>query len=66
MSRQKLRVVVGLITGHTTLRAHMFKLGLTQRQDCQLCRDRIEGSVRVHSVCHCPPLASKKIQNLRL
>jgi hypothetical protein len=47
MSRQKLRVVVGLVTGHTTL-AHMFKLGLTQRQDCRLCRDRIESSVRVH------------------
>jgi len=29
MSRQKLKVA-----GHTTLTAHMFKLGLTQQQDC--------------------------------
>jgi len=39
MIRQKLKVAVGLLMGHTTLRAHMFKLGLTQWQDCRLCRD---------------------------
>jgi hypothetical protein len=39
ISRQKLQVAVGLLTGHTTLRAHTFKLGLTQRQDCRLCVD---------------------------
>jgi len=39
ISRQKLQVAVGLLTGHTTLRAQMFKLGLTQRQDCRLCGD---------------------------
>jgi hypothetical protein len=30
MSRQKLIVAVGLLIGHKTLTAHMFKLGLTQ------------------------------------
>jgi len=39
MIRQKLKAAVGLLTGHTTLRARMFKPGLTQRQDCRLCRD---------------------------
>jgi len=39
MSRQKLRVAVGLLTGHTTRTAHMFKLGLTQKQDYLLCED---------------------------
>jgi hypothetical protein len=34
-----LKVAVGLLTGHITLKVHMFKLGLTQRQDCQLCGD---------------------------
>jgi hypothetical protein len=29
LSRPKLKVAVGLLTGHTTLRVHMFKLGLT-------------------------------------
>jgi hypothetical protein len=37
ISRQKLQVAVGLLTGHTTLTAHMFKLGITQRRDCRLC-----------------------------
>ena len=35
MSRQHLKVAVGLLTGHTTLTALLFKLRLTQRQDCQ-------------------------------
>jgi hypothetical protein len=33
MSRQKLKVAVGLLTAHTILRAHMFKLELTKQQD---------------------------------
>jgi hypothetical protein len=39
ISRQKLQVAVGLLADHTTLRAQMFKLGLTQRQDFRLCGD---------------------------
>jgi len=35
MSRQELKVAVGLWTGHTTLTAHTFRLGL----DCRLCGD---------------------------
>jgi hypothetical protein len=34
ISRQKFSGTVGLSTGGITLTAHMFKLGLTQRQDC--------------------------------
>jgi len=45
VSRQKLKVAVELLPGHRTLRAHMFKLGLTQWQDCQLCEDERENSV---------------------
>ena len=58
MSRQKLTVAVGLLAGHTTLSAHMFKPGPTQQQDCQLCRDKKEESV--HIVCHCLALACKR------
>jgi len=45
VSRQKLRVAVGLLPGHRIPRAHMFKLGLTQWQDCWLCEDKRENSV---------------------
>jgi len=47
MLRSQLRVAVGLLTGHTTLRAHMFRLGLTQWKDCQLCIYGKEDSVRI-------------------
>jgi len=45
MSRQKLTVAVALFAGHTTLSTRMFKLGLTQWQDCQLCEDERENTV---------------------
>jgi len=48
--RQKHKMVVELLTGHTTLRAHIFKLGLTQRQDCRQCGD--ERGDSVHVVCY--------------
>jgi len=41
---------VGLLTGHTTLRADMFELGLTQCQGCQLCEDGKEDSVLIVSL----------------
>jgi hypothetical protein len=34
MIRPEIKGTVGLLIGHTTLRAHMFKLRLTQQQDC--------------------------------
>jgi hypothetical protein len=34
MIRPKIKGTVRLLKGHTTLEAHMFKLGLTQQQDC--------------------------------
>lgn len=52
MLRSQLRVAVGLLTGHTTLRACMFRLGLTQWKDCQLRIHGKEGSV--HIVCLAP------------
>ena len=56
MSRQTLKVSVGLLTGHTNLTTPvMFKLGLTWRQVCRLCRDEKEDNV--HIACHCPALA---------
>jgi hypothetical protein len=31
MNRSRLRAAVGLLTGHTSLRAHLYKLGHTER-----------------------------------
>jgi hypothetical protein len=55
MSRLGFRAAVGLLTGHTTLRAHLHKLGHTERQECRLCEYDKEDSV--HIVCDCPRLS---------
>jgi chemotaxis protein CheY-P-specific phosphatase CheC len=39
MNRPRIKEAVGILTGHTTLMAHMFKLELT-RQDSRLCGDK--------------------------
>jgi hypothetical protein len=57
MSRSRFRAAVGLLTGYITLRAHMYKLGHTEWQECRLCEYDKEDSV--HIVCHCPVLACK-------
>ena len=58
MSRLRLRAAVGLLTGHTVLTAHLYKLGHTKQQECWLCGYGKEHSV--HSVCHCPVLVCKR------
>jgi hypothetical protein len=45
MSKLRLRAAVGLLTGHTSLRAHLYKLGHTERQECRLCGYEKEDSV---------------------
>jgi len=50
MNRPKIKGTVGLLTGHTTLRAHMFELELTQHRGQK---------GKVHFVCHCAALACK-------
>jgi hypothetical protein len=37
MSRLRLTAAVGLLTGHTSLRAHLYKIGHTERQEYRLC-----------------------------
>ena len=59
MSVQKLTVTVGQLLGHTTLKAHMFKLGLT----------RLSGANKEYSVrfvCHCPTLKYNRHRTLGL
>ena len=53
---------VGLLTGHTSLWAHLYKLGHTEGQECRLCGHDKEDSV--HIVCDCPVLACKRCRIL--
>jgi predicted Zn-ribbon and HTH transcriptional regulator len=62
MNRSRLRVAVGLLTGHTKLRAHLYKLGYTEGQECRLCGYEKEDSI--HIACDCPVLACKRYRIL--
>jgi hypothetical protein len=62
MNRSRLRVAVGLLTGHTNLRAHLYKLGYTEGQEFRLCGYEKEDNV--HIVCDCPVLACKRYRIL--
>jgi hypothetical protein len=62
MNKLRLRAAVGLLTGHTSLRAHLHKLGYTERQEWRLCGYEKEDSV--HIVCDCPVLACKRYRIL--
>ena len=62
MNGPKIKGGCGILTGLTTLKAPMLKLGLRQQQDCQMCVDIKEDCV--HIVCHCPALACKRYGTL--
>jgi len=55
-NRTQSRVVTGLLTGHNTLRRHLYLLGLLDSPLCRKCRAREETSD--HLLCECETLAS--------
>ena len=50
------RVVIGLLTGHNTLRRHLYMMGLSNNPICRKCGTEEETSV--HILCECGALAS--------
>jgi hypothetical protein len=61
MIKLRLRAVVKLLTGHTSLRDRLYRLGHTEQQGCRLCGYDKENSV--HIVCDCPVLACKRYRS---
>ena len=55
-NRTQSRAVIGLLTGHNTLRRHLHLMGLSDRQLCRRCRAEDETSA--HILCECEALAS--------
>jgi len=58
MSKSRLRLSIGLLTGHVALRSHLHKLGLTESKDCRLCGEESEDSS--HILCRCPALSCRR------
>ena len=61
-NRTQIRVVVGLLTGHNTLRRHLHVMGLSNDPTCRKCGTEEETSV--HILCECEALASLRHQYL--
>jgi hypothetical protein len=55
-NRTQTRVVIGLLTGHNTLRRHLHIMGLCNYPICRKCGTEEETSV--HILCECGALAS--------
>jgi len=55
-NRTQSRVVIGLLTGHNTLRRHLHIMGLGNNATCRKCGTEEETSV--HIQCECEALAS--------
>jgi len=55
-NRTQSRVVTGLLTGHNTLKRHLYVMGLSNNPACRKCGFEEENSV--HILCQCEALAS--------
>lgn len=54
IKKQELRKVVGYLTGHNSLRYHLYNIGMSTETDCRLCNIGIETST--HILCECRAL----------
>jgi hypothetical protein len=61
-NRTQSGVVVGLLTGHDTLRRHLYVIGLSNNPNCRKCGT--EGETSVHILCECEALASLRHTHL--
>jgi ribonuclease HI len=57
-NRTQSRVVTGRPTGHTSLRKHLYLMGLINNATCRKCGTEEETSV--HPLCECEVLASRR------
>jgi len=58
LSRVQSRAVTGHLTGHNTLRRHLYLLGLSNSPLCRWCEVGEETSA--HVLCECEALASRR------
>jgi len=61
-NRTQSRIVIGLLTGHNTLRRHLYIMGLSNKPICRKCGT--EEETLVHILCECEALASLRHTHL--
>ena len=55
LSRGRMRLYIGVVTGHYTFNQHMHRLGVSDTSDCRGCHD--EDETAEHVLCYCPALS---------
>ena len=61
-NRTQTRAVIGLLTGHNTLRRHLHVMGLNDNPTCRKCGTEEETSL--HILCKCEALTSLRHTSL--
>lgn len=60
-SKDELSKLTGVITGHSSLRAHLFRIGCSESDECRACGEDAETAK--HFLCQCPAFSQiRKIQ----
>jgi len=54
-NRTQTRAVIGLLTGHNTLRRHLHVMRLSNNPTCRKCTEK---ETSIHILCECEVLAS--------
>jgi hypothetical protein len=62
MSRNQLRIMTGLLTGHCRLKRHLFKLEMINSAKCDRCKQASETAQ--HILCDCEALATIRFRHL--
>jgi hypothetical protein len=62
LSRNKLRIILGLLTGHCHLKGHLFKLGLVNSPKCDRCKQAPETASQV--LCDHEAVATLRFRHL--
>jgi hypothetical protein len=62
LSRNQLRKMTELLTGHCPLKGHVFKLGLVNSPECNRCKQASETAS--HVFCDCEALATLRFRHL--
>lgn len=62
LSREDIRLAVGMITGHCYLMKHMHTMGIAESSTCRKCGEDEE--TPIHVICHCPAVTGKRMKYL--
>ncbi|KAJ8914920.1 hypothetical protein NQ315_016074 [Exocentrus adspersus] len=61
LSRNKLRIITGLLTGHCALKAHLIRMGLYNGDpNCRLCGKGAESAYHTSILCECEALDHRR------